>query len=180
MNMASDRSLEQIDITKLVLYAMGFIAVFAALILFLVIPILKDYKRAISELSTQTNINKIINEDFQISLNRLETLKGENKDLLAQFDADFNATHLIKFLGTYFDEPNLTEIKNNGAKQEYLQYEFNVSAILDNPKQFYSFIDALNTYQSVIRLETPVDLNSRDDGEIDISFVLKVYSSRVK
>lgn len=178
--MASDRSLEQIDIGKLALYALGFVVVFAGLIFFLVIPILKDYKVALSELSTQTNINSIINADFQASLNRLETLKGENKDLLAQFDADFNATHLQKFLGKYFDEPNLTQIKNNGAKQEYLQYEFNVSAILDNPKQLYSFIDALNTYQSLIRLEAPVDLNSRDDGEIDISFVLKVYSSRVK
>lgn len=178
--MASDRSLEQLDITKLVLYAMGFIAVCAVLIIFLVMPVLKNYKSALSELSTQTHINKLINEDFQASLNRLEILKGENKDLLTQFDADFNATHLLKFLGKYFDEPNLTEIKNNGAKQEYLQYEFNVSAILDNPKQFFSFIDALNTYQSLIRLETPVDLNSRDDGEIDISFMLKVYSSRVR
>lgn len=178
--MASDRSLEQLDITKLVLYAMGFIAVCAVLIIFLVMPVLKNYKSALSELSTQTHINKLINEDFQISLNRLETLKNENKDLLAQFDADFNATHLLKFLGKYFDEPNLTEIKNKGTKQEYLQYEFNVSAILDNPKQFFSFIDALNTYQSLIRLETPVDLNSRDDGEIDISFMLKVYSSRIR
>ncbi len=178
--MANDRSLEQIDFTKLMLYAMGFVAVFAGLILFLVIPILKDYKAVLNELSTQTNINSIINEDFQASLNRLENLKSENKDLFAQFDADFNATHLLKFLDRYFDEPNLKEIKNKGAKQEYLQYEFNVSAILDNPKQFYSFIDALNTYQSLIRLESPVDLNSRDDGEIDISFKIKVYSSRVK
>lgn len=176
--MANDRSLEQIDVSKLVLYTLVFIALCAILIIFLVIPILKDYKNALNELSTQTHINKLINEDFQASLNRLEHLKSDNKALLEQFDADFNATHLLKFLGKYFEEVDLVEIKNNDAKQEYLQYEFNLSAILDNPKQFYSFIDALNTYQSLIRLESPVDLSSRDDGEIDINFMLKVYSSR--
>lgn len=178
--MANDRSLEQIDLSKLVLYTLAFVALCGCLIMFLVMPTFKEYKKALSELSTQTHINKLVNEDFQASLNRLEHLKSENKALLEQFDADFNATHLLKFLDKYFDEADFTEIKNNGAKQEYLQYEFNVSAILDHPKQFYSFIDALNTYQSLIKLESPLDLKSRDDGEIDISFMLKVYSSRAR
>lgn len=178
--MASDRSLDQIDASKLVLYVLLFVAVCAGLIILLVIPILKDYKNALNELSTQTHINALIDANFQESLSRLEQLKSENKAVLEQFDADFNASHLSKFLNKYFIEPNLTPIKHSGAKAEYLQHEFNVSAILENPKQFYSFIEALNHYDNVIALETPINLKSTDEGDIDIHFTLKVYSSRFR
>lgn len=178
--MASDRSLDQIDASKLVLYILLFVAVCAGLIILLVIPILKDYKNALNELGTQTHINANIDAHFQESLSRLEQLKSENKAILDQFDADFNATRLSKFLNKYFIDPNVVPIKHSGAKPEYLQYEFNVSAILENPKQFYSFIEALNHYENLIALETPIDLQSTDEGDIDIHFTLKVYSSRFK
>ena len=77
----------------------------------------------------------------------------------------------------YFFEPVLSEIKHK-KKPEYLLGEFNVSAVMDNPKIFYRFIEDLKGYQSLIKLETPIDLRSRDDGEIDIKFIIKVFSSR--
>lgn len=178
--MASDRSLEQLDISKLVLYVLAFIAVCAGLIIFLVIPILNDYKNALNELSSQANINSIIDSEFQTSLNRLESLKNENKALFEQFDGDFNLTHFSKFLNQYFITPTLSEIKQSGAKPEYLQYEFNVSATLESPKSFYEFIEALNVYRNLIELETPINLQSTEEGEISINFMLKIYSSRMR
>lgn len=173
----NDRSLEQINITKLVLYSLVFICLCGGLIMFLIMPILQDYKSSMAELSSQNGINYAVNESFQESLERVQGLEKDNKELLTQFDADFNKTHLVGFLENYFFEPVLSEIKHK-KKSEYLLGEFNVSAVMDNPKIFYRFIEDLKSYQSLIKLETPIDLRSRDDGEIDIKFIIKVFSSR--
>ncbi len=145
--------------------------------MFLIMPILQDYKSSMAELSSQNGINYAVNESFQESLERVQGLEKDNKELLTQFDADFNKTHLVGFLENYFFEPALSEIKHK-KKPEYLLGEFNVSAVMDNPKIFYRFIEDLKGYQSLIKLETPIDLHSRDDGEIDIKFIIKVFSSR--
>ena len=173
----NDRSLEQISLTKLVLYSLAFITLCGGLIAFLIMPILRDYKSSVAELNSQNGINYAINESFQESLERVQGLENENKAILTQFDAEFNKSSLITFLENYFFEPTLSEIKLK-EKPKYLGYEFNVSAVMDNPKIFYRFIEDLRGYDSLIKLETPIDLRAQDDGEIAISFIIKVFSSR--
>ncbi len=46
-----DKSLEELNILKIVIYVLSFITVCTALILFLLLPVLKDYK--------QTHLRKI-------------------------------------------------------------------------------------------------------------------------
>ena len=174
----SERSLDNIDLTKLFVYVLGFMALCAVLIVFLIMPVIRDYKKTVVQLGHQNNINIGINEKFQISKNRLDGLQNENKDILERFNTDFNESELLDFLNEYFVDSNLTKIPK--AEQKYLQQEFNASAILDNPKKFYDFVNALQTYKNVIKLELPIDLRSREDGDIDIKFALKVYSSKTE
>ncbi len=172
----NDRSLEQISIPKLLLYSLAFICACAGLIVFLIMPILRDYKSSVAELGSQNSVNYAVNESFQASLERVQGLQSENKAILKQFDAEFNRSALITFLENYFFEPRLNELESK-EKPEYLQHEFNVSAVMDNPKIFYRFIEDLRGFESLVKLETPIDLRAQEDGEIAVSFIIKVFSS---
>ena len=88
--------------------------------MFLIMPILQDYKSSMAELSSQNGINYAVNESFQESLERVQGLEKDNKELLTQFDADFNKTHLVGFLENYFFEPVLSEIKHKKRFREYI------------------------------------------------------------
>lgn len=67
--------------------------------------------------------------------------------------------------------------QNSGAQKEpYLQGVYQVSAILNDPKNFYAFIDALKNYQNILNINLPINLQAQNT-HINIHFTLKVYSS---
>ncbi|EGK8129363.1 hypothetical protein IO384_001029, partial [Campylobacter lari] len=58
-----DKSLEEADILKILIYSFSFVALCAILILFLIVPFLKDYKIEHSRLAAQQIQNtKALNE----------------------------------------------------------------------------------------------------------------------
>ena len=63
--------------------------------MFLIMPILQDYKSSMAELSSQNGINYAVNESFQESLERVQGLEKDNKELLTQFDADWAFWRII-------------------------------------------------------------------------------------
>lgn len=69
------------------------------------------------------------------------------------------------------------ETQNSGAQKEpYLQGAYQVSAALNDPKNFYAFIDALKDYQNILNINLPINLQAQNT-HINIHFTLKVYSS---
>lgn len=60
----------------------------------------------------------------------------------------------------------------------YLQYELNATARLTHPKKFYEFINALKSYEKLVKIEAPIEFTSRKDGDINANFRLKIYSTK--
>ncbi|MGI8067339.1 hypothetical protein ACNGGR_07705 [Campylobacter jejuni] len=97
-----DKSLEEIDLLKLIICALSFISVCTALILFLLLPTLKNYKQANLRENSQLAILKAAKLKFDFSEDKISTLRSENNKSLEQFEQNFNIGNFDIFLQKYF------------------------------------------------------------------------------
>ncbi|EAJ5680797.1 hypothetical protein BXA13_00515 [Campylobacter lari] len=169
----NDKSLEEADVLKILIYSFSFVALCAILILFLIVPFLKDYKIEHSRLSTQQIQNtKAINE-LQALEKVIDEFQKVNAQNLAQINAEFSQKELLEFMKNYFDDVkiNLILIKK---EQEYLKYQFGANVKMKNPQAFYSFLNDLQRYKNLIEVSTPVEFKS-EEKHINLKFKIKVF-----
>lgn len=93
-----DKSLEELNILKIVIYVLSFITVCTALILFLLLPVLKDYKQTHLRKNSQAAIFNAAKAKLDTSENKISALRTENNKSLEQFEQQFNLTHFQNFL----------------------------------------------------------------------------------
>ncbi|HEC1785875.1 TPA: hypothetical protein R1733_000708, partial [Campylobacter lari] len=127
-----DKSLEEADILKILIYSFSFVALCAILILFLIVPFLKDYKIEHSRLAAQQIQNTKALNELQALEKVIRDFQSTNAQNLAQINAEFSQKELMDFMKNYFDDVkiNLIPIKK---RQEYLKYQFGVSVKMKNP-----------------------------------------------
>ncbi len=170
-----DKSLEEINILKIIIYVLSFITVCTALILFLLLPLLKDYKQANLRKNSQVAIFNATKTKLDISENKINTLRTENNKSLEQFEQKFNLTHFQNFLEKYFKNIQVTELKLD-KKEKYLTHRINIQASINNPRRLYDFIDALAQYNNLVKIDYPMTLKASDHG-IMINLNVQIYSN---
>lgn len=168
-----DKSLEEIDLLKLLVCALSFISICTALILFLLLPTLKNYKQTNLVENSQLAILKAVKSKFDLSENKIATLRNENNKSLEQFEQNFNIGNFDTFLQKYFQNVKIQEVKLE-KQEKYLKNILAVHATMNNPKRLYDFIDALKNYDNLIKLDYPLNLKA-GNKDIQISFNLKIY-----
>lgn len=170
-----DKSLEELNILKIIIYVLSFITVCTALILFLLLPLLKDYKQANLRKNSQVAIFNATKTKLDISENKINTLRTENNKSLEQFEQNFNLTHFQNFLEKYFKNIQATELKLD-KKEKYLTHRINIQASINNPRRLYDFIDALAQYNNLVKIDYPMTLKASDHG-IMINLNVQIYSN---
>ncbi len=170
-----DKSLEELDILKILIYALSFISVCTALILFLLLPILRDYKHANSKANSQTAVFNVAKNKFNLSEEKISVLRTDNNKSLEQFEQNFKLSDFNAFLKKYFQNIKIQQLSIS-TKEKYLKNYLNIQATINNPKYFYNFIDALKSYDNLIKIDYPLNLKAGQEGII-ISFNVKIYSS---
>ncbi|MFQ6341900.1 hypothetical protein [Campylobacter sp. VTCC 70190] len=168
-----DKSLEETDLLKLLICALSFISVCTALILFLLLPTLKNYKQANLRENSQLAVLKSTQAKFNLSEDKISTLRSENNKSLEQFEQGFNTKNLEFFLQKYFQNVKIKEIKPE-KQEKYLKNQVLIQATMNNPRRFYDFIDALKNYDNLIKLAYPLKLKA-GNKDIQISLTLKIY-----
>ncbi|AXP08185.1 hypothetical protein N4T57_06185 [Campylobacter hepaticus] len=170
-----DKSLEEINLLKLIVFTLSFISICTALILFLLLPALKKYQQISLVEHSQLSILKTTQSNFDFSKDKITKLKNENPKSLEQFKQNFNIDHFNIFLQKYFQNIKIQENKPE-KKEKYLKSLLNIQATINNPKNLYDFIDALKNYDNLIKLDYPLKLQAAEQG-INIYLALKIYSS---
>ncbi|HEB9326220.1 TPA: hypothetical protein RZK19_000526 [Campylobacter coli] len=170
-----DKSLEELNILKIIIYVLSFITVCTALILFLLLPLLKDYKQANLRKNSQVAIFNAAKTKLDISENKINTLRTENNKSLEQFEQKFNLTHFQIFLEKYFKNIQATELKLD-KKEKYLTHRINIQASINNPRRLYDFIDALAQYNNLVKIDYPMTLKASNHG-IMINLNVQIYSN---
>ncbi|EOZ2160790.1 hypothetical protein ACQQJ8_000827 [Campylobacter coli] len=170
-----DKSLEELNILKIVIYVLSFITVCTALILFLLLPVLKDYKQTHLRKNSQAAIFNAAKAKLDASENKISALRTENNKSLEQFEQQFNLTHFQNFLEKYFENIQITELKLD-KKEKYLAHRINIRALINNPRRLYDFIDALAQYNNLIKIDYPMTLKASDHGII-VNLNVQIYSN---
>lgn len=170
-----DRSLEEINILKLIIYTLSFISLCTALILFLLLPMLENYKTNDLKENLQIALLNNVQAKLRTSEAKVQKLRLENNQSLMQFENPIDSSALKEILDSHFKEVELNRLDINQS-EPYLQYAFKVETSIKTPKDFYDFIDSLSTYKNLIKIDYPITLKAAKEA-IMISFVIKLYSN---
>lgn len=170
-----DRSLEKIDLMKLLLFLIIFLVVTFGLIFVLIIPNIKEHRLLKAEhkrvLVHKTRVENLFLEREA----ELSKLKAENVHIIKAFKHPFMQEEFIEYAKTFFTDVHLVQIAAGEYKQEFKEYELNVTSALKTPKNFYTFLEGLNRYSNIVQADFPIHLESNTKESITSTFKIKVY-----
>lgn len=177
--MSKDRSLEEIDILKLVLYVLAFLLVSLAFVMLVIVPNIKEYKKVKAQYHSKMLNLARIEQKFFASANDLDTLKTKNSKSLNAIINTFDEKKFQNKAGEFFSNVQLNSMPKEDENSTFINYELNVTAMMSTPDKFYAFIDFVNNYENVILIDFPVAMRS-NGGKIDTSFKIKVLEAKEK
>ena len=169
-----DRSLDKIDMMKLLIFLMVFIIVTFAFIFLLIIPNVKDHRVLQAEYKRVLVHKTRVENLFLERETELSKLKAENVHVISAFKHPFTQEEFIRYAGKFFAQVSLMEITKSEYKKEFVEYELNVTSMLKTPTNFYNFLEGLNRYSSIVQADFPIHLESSKES-ISSTFKIKVY-----
>ena len=169
-----DKSMEKIDIIKLLIYLLVFIVVTLFMILFVIVPNVKEY-RSSKVVYKKAHVHKMRVENILGDRNvEFSNLNSENRRAITSFMHKFSTDNFIKYAGKFFTQVSLVEVDKKAHKKEFVEYELRVSSSLKSPTNFYVFLEGLNRYENIIQADFPILMES-NASKISSAFTIKVY-----
>ena len=170
-----DRSLEKIDLMKLLIFLMVFIVITFGLIFILIIPSVKEH-RALKAEHKRVLVHKTRVENLYLEReSELSKLKSDNAHSIKAFKHTFLKEEFLTYTRTFFSDVHLSEISKSDFQKEFTEYELNVTSSLKTPTNFYTFLEGLNRYSNIIQADFPIHLESNTKDNITSTFKIKVY-----
>lgn len=169
-----DRSLDKIDIMKLLIFLMIFIVVTFAFVFLLIIPNVKEHRVLQAEYKRVLVHKTRVENLFLERETELSKLKAENVHIIGAFQHPFTQEEFTRYAGKFFNHVSLTEVTKSEYKKEFVEYELNVTSMLKTPTNFYNFLEGLNRYSSIVQADFPIYLESSKES-ISSTFKIKVY-----
>ncbi len=162
---------------KFLIYILVFLIFVLVILLLFIIPSIKNYKSKKSDLFTYTSQNKHLSQK-QVDLGKnIEKFKKEQAGLLQSFEGDFNKTDFIHFAQHYFSDVKVKEGQLKQGQTQFKAYSFSASSQAKTPVDLYKFIDALDKYHAIVKINFPITLKS-EHNNIDIDFNMSVYKHK--
>jgi len=169
-----DKSMEKIDIVKLLIYLLIFIVMTLFMILVVIVPNVKEL-RASKSLHNTAQVHKMRVENI-LNDRKIEfsELNSENRRAIISFMHKFSVENFIKYAGGFFTQVSLVELDKKAYKKEFIEYELRVSSSLESPVNFYLFLEGLNRYENIVQADFPIHMES-NNSKITALFAIKVY-----
>ncbi len=169
-----DKSMEKINVVKLLIFLLVFIVLVFFMILFVIIPNARDHKelRLVHKKAFAHNmrIENILN-DRNIELSNLSI---ENRRTITSFMHDFSAENFIRYASKFFSEATLVQIDKKAHKEKFIVYELKVVTSIKSPTNFYQFLEGLSRYENVVQAGFPIHMES-NESKISTVFTIKVF-----
>lgn len=171
----SDRSLEDIDIAKLLIYITVFLIVSIVMIFAFIVPNIKDYQQISAEHSSQISALTKISKNFQNTLDELRDIEKLNEFTLKSINNKFDEKLFIVFATQFFQNVLLSKISSENS--DFYRYELNVSTSMNTPTKFYEFLDALKRFENVVKIDFPITMRAQN-GIINTTFNVRIYGTK--
>ena len=175
--MSKDRSLQNIDITKLLIYVLVFIVACLVMIFAFLVPSIKEYKQVKYESRMQIAASAQTQRLYDAKSKALNEIKQNDKVALDALENKFDVENFTQFASKYFMNVNLSELKEAAKNGEISISGLTVTGSMKTPTKFYEFIDALQSYENIVKIDFPIKMR-KDAEKIDATFGVKIYSLR--
>ena len=175
--MSKDRSLQNIDVTKLLIYVLICIIACLAMIFGLLVPSIKEYKQVKYESRMQIAASAQTQRLYDAKSKALDEIKQNDKAQLDALENKFDTDKFTQFTSKYFANVNLSGLKEAAKNGEISVYELTVMGSMKTPAKFYEFMDALQNYENIVKIDFPIKMR-KDAEKIDATFGVKIYSLR--
>ena len=175
--MSKDRSLQNIDVTKLLIYVLLFIVACLVMIFGFLVPNIKEYRQIKYESRMQIAASAQTQRLYDAKSKALNEIKQNDKAVLDALESKFDADKFAQFASKYFTNVNLSEPKEAAKNGEISVYELTVTGSMKTPAKFYEFMDALQSYENIVKIDLPIKMR-KEAEKIDATFGVKIYSLR--
>lgn len=169
-----DRSLDKIDIMKLLIFLMIFLVITFVFVFLLIIPNVKEHRILQAEYKRVLVHKTRVENLFLEREAELSKLKAENVHIIKAFKHPFTQEEFMRYASKFFTQVSLMEVTKSDYKKEFIEYELNVTSTLKTPSNFYNFLEGLNQYDSIVQADFPIHLESTKES-ISSTFKIKVY-----
>ena len=172
----TDTSLEKIDPVKLLLFIIAFIVVCFIMIFGFIVPNIKEFKSLTRQNYSQTSSYTKVKNEFEAKFKVLEATKQKDGAIISAFETKFDKDKFIDFASKFFSEVSLSKIEESdqNASETFFRFRLNVTSSLRTPQKFYDFLDALSSYDSIVKTEVPIVMTGEKD-KIHTTFNIKVF-----
>ncbi len=162
---------------KFLIYVLLFLIFVLLMLVLFIIPSIKNYKSKKSDFRTYSSQNEHLSKK-QVDLNHeIEAYKKENSKLLRSFSTDFNKTEFVAFAGHYFTNVTLSKGAVKESRSQFREYAFKASSQSKTPVDFYKFIEGLENYPSIVKINFPITLVSKGKN-IELDFNMSIYKTK--
>lgn len=173
--MSKDTSLEDIDIAKLLLYILLFLIVCLVMVFVFIMPNIKEYREIAHQNRAQAVSIAKINQTYSSKTAELNEMKERERAVFEAFKTKFDKANFSVFASKFFEDVKLVELDSNASGEKFFRYELNVTTSIKTPGRFYQFINALQKYTNIIKVDFPINMHGKD-GKIHTTFNIKVYA----
>lgn len=173
----SDKSIEDIDIIKLLIYVIIFLIISAVMIFSFIVPNIKEYRQIESTYISSQNALLKIQKNFENTLNQLHEIEKTNEFTIKSLNNKFSEISFTTFANKYFNNVSLNELPKKDQKDDFYRYELNVTSAMNTPSKFYNFLDDLKKYENVVKVDFPINMKS-DGNLIHATFNIRIYGGK--
>ncbi len=159
---------------KFLIYILLFLIFILLMLLLFIIPSIKEYKSKKSDIHRYESQNRHLLEKQVTLSGMVEKYKKENNSTVKSFSVDFNQSAFLDFAGKYFSNVSLEEGNVSNIQSQFKTYAFSATSQAKTPTDFYKFIDELENYPSIIKINFPITLVSQGKA-IDLRFNMSIY-----
>jgi hypothetical protein len=165
--------LKRVNVVRNLYWFIIYLALTLGFFFFYVTESIKDYKMEKLDQFEAVESFKNINANFNTVKKDLNELNAKNRNILLALKNGFSQPDLNKELAPYFKNIKIIN-KLISKENRYTKHEYHIKAIVNNPSNFYNFVDAINKSENIIKVEHPITFNSSKSG-IETSFKVVVY-----
>ena len=96
--------------------------------------------------------------------------------LIETFENKFDEGKFVTFVSQYLDSV-VSKNSNISQSEPFLINELKITATIKTPSRLYDFIDALRSYENVVKIDFPIEMQ-KDGDKISAAFNVKIYGLR--
>lgn len=108
--------------------------------------------------------------------NELSKIEKNNERVIKAYKNNFDIEKFKELNKTYFDSLEITKSSDFKEEDGFSIYEVNATSNIESPKNFYDFLDTINSSEWIILVNFPINFK-RDEKKIKSSFTMRVYNS---